>query len=118
MYNSKDDLRMINSSWDSGNFILRPYLSRYKTVLVTETVHTKSNYDKLKTVNFTLFCSKCIKQSFLGFHLSWDPRNMVLRLHVSRKYYIYSTYLKNSTSNTSKALACNFQNAGEYTGLS
>ena len=35
--------RVINSSWDSGYFILRPLLSRYKTVLVAGTVHTKTS---------------------------------------------------------------------------
>ena len=47
--------RIINSPWDSQNFILRQHLIRYKTVLVTGTVHAKSS---------------CIRALIIKFHSS------------------------------------------------
>ena len=77
-------------------------------------IHNKAVY-KLKTLKFTLLCRQHKKQGFLVFHFSWDSGNLVLRPHLSRKYYIYSTCCKNSTPNTSKTSACNCKNTVEHT---
>ena len=109
---------MINSSQDSGNFILRPLLSRYKMALVTGTVHTNQAISSLKHY-ISLFHVVNSSNRVSGCSTSSRTLETWFSGHIQiKKYYICSTCFKNSTSNTSKTLACNFKNTVGHTELS
>ena len=81
-------MKVLNFSQDSGCTELRPLPSRYeKQYLLLEQYSQKHAIYKLKTLKFTLLCIKDIKQNFLVLHFCLDSGNLVLRPHLSRKYY-------------------------------
>ena len=113
MNKSKNDLRVIYSSQDCKLCSHATSKQVLKWYMFQEQYTQNQAICKLKTLKFTLLCKK--NQSFLVFHFSQDSANLVLRPHPSRKYYIYSTCYKNSTSETSKTAVCNSSNTIEHT---